>query len=121
MKYYIYILECKNEKLYTGITTDVERRLLEHSRMEKDYSNKGAKFTRAFKPRRLVALWQCEGRSSASKLEYRIKQLRRDEKKLLIKNEKKYFDLFFEEYLNKSEYKKISVSKFNDSIENMDL
>jgi len=79
-QWYVYIVECADGSLYTGITTDVERRLLEHN-----YSFKSAKYTRSRRPVRLV--WTKEvqgGRSEASKEEYRIKRLKRKQKQELI-------------------------------------
>jgi predicted GIY-YIG superfamily endonuclease len=67
--YYVYILKCEGELLYTGITNDVSRRMDEHF----GRSEKCAKFTRSHKAQSLEALWSCENRSLASKLEYRIK------------------------------------------------
>jgi putative endonuclease len=76
--WYIYILECSDGTLYTGITTDVNRRLLEHN------SGKGAKYTRVRRPVVLRASFEAKNRSEASKEEYRIKQLNRTEKLKLI-------------------------------------
>jgi len=76
--WYIYILECSDSTLYTGITTDVNRRLLEHN------SGKGAKYTRMKRPVILKALFEAKNRSEASKEEYRIKKLSREEKLKLI-------------------------------------
>jgi len=74
----VYILECNDGSLYTGITTDVENRLKVHN------SGKGAKYTKPRLPVRLRISWQHDTRSSALKEEYRIKQLSRKEKLLLI-------------------------------------
>jgi putative endonuclease len=76
--WYIYILECSDGSLYTGITTDVNRRLLEHN------SGKGAKYTKMKRPVVLKALFEAKDRSEASKEEYRIKRLSREEKLKLI-------------------------------------
>ena len=57
--YSVYILECENDKLYTGITTDVERRFREH------LSGRGAKFTRMHRPIQIVYCQEFEDRSSA--------------------------------------------------------
>ena len=76
--WYIYILECSDGTLYTGITTDVNRRLLEHN------SGKGAKYTKTRRPVVLKALFEAKNRSEASKEEYRIKQLPRAEKLKLL-------------------------------------
>lgn len=78
--YYIYILRCQGDKLYTGITTDVQRRFEEHSKQR----GKGAKFTRSHKAESVEAVWSAADRSLASKLEYRIKQLTKAQKLRLI-------------------------------------
>ena len=78
--YYVYILKCEGELLYTGITTDIERRLEEHF----GRTEKCAKFTRSHKALSLAALWSCADRSLASKLEYRIKQLSKPQKLAVI-------------------------------------
>ena len=80
MRYYIYILRCKGGVLYTGITTDMERRFSQHSGAEKG----GAKFTKSRPPQEVAALWSTEGRSCASKAEWKIKHLPRSEKLRLI-------------------------------------
>jgi putative endonuclease len=79
MSYFIYILECSDGTLYTGITTDVERRVNEHNN-----SDKAAKYTKLRRPVRLVYKEASENRSSASKREYAIKKLTRNEKLELI-------------------------------------
>jgi len=79
MPYFIYILKCNDDTLYTGITTDVERRLSEHNS-----SPKGAKYTKARRPVTLIYTEEAIDRSSACKREYAIKQLSRDKKKALI-------------------------------------
>ena len=78
-KWYVYIVECADGSLYTGITTDVRRRLLEHN-----YSFKAAKYTRSRRPVRVLWTKECENRSEASKEEYRIKRLNRKKKLELI-------------------------------------
>lgn len=76
--WYVYILKCADDTLYTGITTDVNRRLNEHNK------GTGAKYTKTRLPVVLVAVSEASNRSEASKEEYRIKQLTRKEKLLLI-------------------------------------
>lgn len=76
--WYVYILECSDGSLYTGITTDLEKRILTHNK------GKGAKYTKARLPVILRASFEAEDRSKASKEEYRIKQLPRQEKLKLI-------------------------------------
>ena len=67
--WFVYILECENGRLYTGITTDVARRYREHA------TGKGAAYTRMNKPRRMLAFTSCADRAAASRLEARIKRL----------------------------------------------
>ena len=81
MSYIVYILKCNDGTLYTGITKDVQKRLLEHNE-----SDKGAKYTKARRPVKLIYTEEAEDRSSASKREYAIKKLSRVKKLELIKN-----------------------------------
>ena len=78
-KYTLYILECVDGTLYTGITTDMERRLLEHNS-----STLGAKYTSARRPVRLAYTKAFKDRSAASIEESRIKKLPREKKLELI-------------------------------------
>jgi putative endonuclease len=77
--YYLYILECADKTLYTGITVDLARRVKEHND-----SKLGAKYTRARRPVKLVYSKKFRDRSAASKEENRIKGLTREEKLKLI-------------------------------------
>ncbi|MCO4754853.1 MAG: GIY-YIG nuclease family protein [Bacteriovoracaceae bacterium] len=78
--WFLYIIETENNKLYTGITTDVERRFQEHL-----CEPKGAKFLKANPPKKVVYTEEYENRSEASKREAQVKKLSRKEKNLLIK------------------------------------
>lgn len=78
--YQVYIIRCADGTLYTGITTDVERRFEEH----KSGGAKAAKYTRAHGAVELAAVWDTPDRAAASRLEHRIKQLTRAEKEVLI-------------------------------------
>jgi len=78
--YYTYILECADKTLYTWITVDLNRRLEEHNS-----SKIWAKYTLIRRPLKLVYSNVFENRSLASKEEYRIKKLSREEKLKLIK------------------------------------
>jgi putative endonuclease len=75
--WFVCILECANGCLYTGITTDLERRFQEHS------SGNGAMFTRLNRASRMLAAIQCKDCSDATKREWNIKQLRAKEKRAL--------------------------------------
>jgi putative endonuclease len=84
MRYYLYILKCVDQTLYTGITTDLARRVFEHNN-----AKLGAKYTAARRPVRLVYFKEYKNRSIASKEEARIKGLSRTEKLDLIGDVKK--------------------------------
>lgn len=77
--YYTYILKCSDKTLYTGITTDLKRRVVEHNT-----SKIGAKYTKARRPVKLVYSKKFKDRSEAAKEEARIKSLTRKEKEILI-------------------------------------
>ncbi len=74
-EWYLYVVECADETLYTGITTDVVRRLHEHN-----HTSRGAKYTRARRPVELVATWSYESHSEAASAEWHFKQLTRAQK-----------------------------------------
>ncbi len=74
----LYILQCKDGSLYTGITDDLEHRLAQHR------AGKGAKYTRGRSPLTLVYQEECQSHSDALKREYSVKQLKRAEKQKLI-------------------------------------
>ena len=74
-QWYVYMVECADGSLYTGITTDVQRRILEHN-----YSFKSAKYTRSRRPVTLVWSKEVNNRSEASIEEARIKRLSRKQK-----------------------------------------
>lgn len=81
--YYLYILECSDKTLYTGITVDLERRVKEHN-----LSNLGAKYTRGRRPITLLYSREYNDRATATKEEARIKKLSRKEKIDLISKQK---------------------------------
>ena len=78
--WFVYILECKDKTLYTGITTNLEKRLEQHNS-----SPDGAKYTRARRPVKMVYNESHINRSEATKREYEIKKLSRLDKLKLIK------------------------------------
>ncbi len=82
MSYFVYILKCSDGTLYTGITNDIDKRLYEHNN-----SDKGAKYTKVRRPVELVYKEDSDDRSSASKREYIIKKLSREEKLSLIRQQ----------------------------------
>jgi len=78
--YFVYIVKCADKTLYTGVTTDVTRRVKEHNS-----SNLGAKYTCARRPVKLVFSKKFLSRSLAQKEEARIKAMTRHQKLLIIK------------------------------------
>ena len=79
--YYIYMLRCEDNSIYTGITKDIKKRMEEHFSKDKNC----AKYTLRHSAKKLEAVWQTENRALASKLEFRIKHLSKTEKEMLIK------------------------------------
>ena len=79
MSYHLYILRCSDDSLYTGIATDVSRRIAEH-----ESGMRGAKYLRGRLPVELV--FQCDvgDRGTALRLEYRVKRMTRATKEALI-------------------------------------
>lgn len=78
--YYVYILECGDNTLYAGYTDDLVKRVKVHNQ------GKGAKYTRARLPVKLVYSENFESKSDAMRREYSIKQLSRKKKEELMKN-----------------------------------
>jgi len=77
----VYIILCSDNSLYTGISSDVERRMQQHA------SQRGARYFRGRQPQQLVYLESGHDRSSASRREAAIKKLRRPDKERLIQSE----------------------------------
>ncbi len=73
-RWLVYILKCRNNYLYTGITNDLEKRLKEHK------EGRGSKFVRAWRPFELVKILSCSDSREASQLEYKIKKMKRAKK-----------------------------------------
>jgi len=80
--WHIYLLRCANGDLYTGISTDVRRRLQQHA------DNRGARRLRGKGPLQLVFRRAVGNRSQALRLEYRVKQLSRQQKEALVRGER---------------------------------
>ncbi len=81
--YYTYILRCEDNSLYTGMTTDIERRMNEHF----EQNVKCAKYTLRHKAKKLEMVWETSTRQLALRLEFYIKnKLTKAQKEKLIKN-----------------------------------
>lgn len=79
MSWYVYMLRCCDNTLYSGITTDLERRVIEHNTDNK----KGAKYTKARRPVELVYKKRCKDRSAAASAEAALRKLTKAEKEIL--------------------------------------
>lgn len=82
--WFVYIVRCADHSLYTGVTTDIERRLKEHNNSRK----LAAAYTRSRRPVTLMYKEMVSSRSIALKREYEIKQMSSRSKELLIKDNK---------------------------------
>ncbi len=80
-EHFVYILRCADGTLYTGYTTDLERRLEEHN------AGEGAKYTRGRTPVELVYTESYSTQSAAMSREYEIKQFSREDKQALVAND----------------------------------
>ncbi|MDA8611378.1 GIY-YIG nuclease family protein [Candidatus Pacebacteria bacterium] len=80
--YFVYLLQCKDKSIYTGITTDVERRLKEHK------EGTASKYTKAHKAVKMLYTEKQKDRSSASKREAEIKKWSREMKLEFVKENK---------------------------------
>lgn len=80
--YCVYLIQCEDKSIYTGITTDMERRFQEHK------DKIGGHYTRAHKVEKILHTEQFKNRSEASKREAEIKSWPREKKLKLIKNKK---------------------------------
>jgi putative endonuclease len=76
--HFVYVVRCRDDTLYTGYTTDVERRVREHD------AGEGAKYTRGRTPVELVHVERFDSKSRAMSREYEIKQLSRSRKEDLV-------------------------------------
>ena len=75
----VYYLRCNDNSLYTGITTDIRRRLYQHNN-----TKQGAKYTRARRPVVLVYSEVAKDKSTASKREYQLRTLTKNKKEQLV-------------------------------------
>ncbi|MBL4903150.1 MAG: GIY-YIG nuclease family protein [Desulfocapsa sp.] len=79
--WFVYLLRCCDNSIYTGITTNLDQRIHEHN-----HSEKGAKYTRGRRPVTLLYHEKMTSRTEASQREYQIKQMKKSEKEQLVKD-----------------------------------
>lgn len=80
--YYTYMIRCLDNSIYTGMTNNLEKRIMQH------LSKKGAKYTRSHNASKLETAWKSKDKSLACKLEYELKQLPKQQKENLVNGEK---------------------------------
>lgn len=80
--WYVYILECRNKALYTGVTNNIERRLKDHQ------TGKGGRYTSYNRPRRILYTEGFKDESGAKKREQQIKRWSRSKKLALIRGDR---------------------------------
>lgn len=103
--YYTYMLRCTDNSIYTGITSDLERRMEEHF----SQNEKCAKYTASHQAKKLEAVWESKNKSLASKLEYHIKKsLTKKEKEDLI-NYSNLLEKFLGNKVEANNYKRIYI------------
>lgn len=79
--WFLYVVRCGDDTLYTGVTTDLNRRVNEHNT-----SKRGAKYTKTRRPVNLIWSKEYNNRSEAQSAEYNFKKLSRKQKLDIIKN-----------------------------------
>lgn len=105
--YVTYMLRCEDDSIYTGIAADLERRMKQHFSKDK----RCARYTRWHTAKRLEAAWESANRASASRLEYRIKQLTREQKERLIRENA--FTVLLGAVLPVEEYRRMELADEN--------
>ena len=112
--YYIYMIRCENDSIYTGITNNIEKRMEEHFGKDK----KCAKYTKSHTVKDIEIVWKTDTKSNAAKLEYHIKKslTKKQKEELIIKNNLKKL---LSEKIDFKEYKKMhknTVKKINNNL-----
>lgn len=110
--YYVYMLRCTDNSIYTGITVDVNRRFEEHFQKGKTC----AKYTFSHTAKKIEVVWETDNKSSASKLEYYIKKLTKEKKEKLILD--KNLNNFLADKIDSSKYKIFSEIRGENTDEN---
>ena len=102
------MIRCSDNSIYTGITTDILRRFFEHK------SGKGAKYTKSLPAVLVEALWITATKENASKLEYRIKELKKEEKEDIIKEKVSLSDIICD--IREYEFSRFTKNQIEDLI-----
>jgi len=79
--YCVYMLLCRDQSIYTGMTNNLEQRIAQHN------AGKGARYTATRRPVTLLAVWQCESRSEAARLEMKFKGMTKEKKLAAVQDQ----------------------------------
>lgn len=108
--FYTYIIRCKNDTLYTGYTTDIKRRMIEHT----DGTN--CKYTKNYGFKKLEAYFESNSRSTAMKLECYIKKMTRAKKLKIIENPNILVEMFLKDKEQQIKVGCIEVDAINNEV-----
>lgn len=99
--YYTYMIRCKDNSIYTGMTNNIDNRVKEH------IYGLGAKYTKSHQAQKLEIAWSSKNKSLACKLEYQLKQLTKLQKESIIKGEK--LTTFLKGKIDGRRYRRVEV------------
>lgn len=108
--YYTYIIRCKNDTLYTGYTTDIKRRMIEHT------NGINCKYTKNYGFKKLESYFESSSRSIAMKLECYIKSMTRANKLKIIENPNILVEMFLKDKGEQIRIGCIDVDVINNEI-----
>lgn len=103
--YYTYMIRCSDNSIYTGMTSNLEKRVEEHLTKSKN----GAKYTKSHNAVKLEIAWKSKNKSLACKLEYYLKKLTKYQKENLIDGEK--LNTYLKGKIDSRRYRKVEISK----------
>ena len=103
--YYTYMIRCSDNSIYTGMTSNLEKRVEEHLTKSKN----GAKYTKSHNAVKLEIAWKSKNKSLACKLEYYLKKLTKCQKEKLIDGEK--LSSYLKGKIYSRRYRKVEISK----------
>lgn len=103
--YYTYMIRCSDNSIYTGMTSNLEKRVEEHLTKNKN----GAKYTKSHNAVKLEIAWKSKNKSLACKLEYYLKKLTKYQKENLIDGEK--LNSYLKGKIDSRRYRKVEISK----------
>lgn len=101
--YYTYMIRCKDNSIYTGMTNNIDERFNKH------LSGAGAKYTKTHIPEKIEAVWRSKDKSLACKLEYQLKHLTKQQKEDIIQGKK--LTAYLKGKIDGRRYYKISTPK----------